>query len=69
MAVAAAQYEILRNGVVIKRGTVLGHTRFQYAPPNGDPANYTMRLSYPGSNAASPAFIGSITFSALALKR
>lgn len=69
MSVAKANYEILKNGVVIKRGTVLGYTRFKYVPPAGDTSNYTMRLSYPGSNPSLPAFIGSITFSALVLKR
>lgn len=69
MAVARAQYEILKNGVVIKTGSVLGYTRFKYVPPAGDTSNYSMRLSYPGSNPGLPAFIGSITFSALVLKR
>lgn len=67
--IQGAQYEIFRNGTLIKKGFVFGQTRFKYVPPNNDAANYTIRWSFPGASGAQPAFLGSMTFSALVLKR
>lgn len=67
--IQGAQYELFRNGVLIKKGFVFGQTRFKYVPPDNTPANYEIRYSYPGASGAQPAFLGSMTFSALVLKR